>query len=157
MAQDNSSVRTGSILMLIAGLAFVGYAVVFFFRSFIGTGFELGVETLNGVTKEQLNALNPAVVYYINHLHIATAGFIAAGACRRRAVATVRASRGPTVRAAAAPSARGRRIIQRVKFIDQAAADQAEHGEAAKQSGAVAHMTQSLISYSARLRGSIAR
>ena len=30
------------------------------------------------VTKEQLNALNPAVVYYINHLHIATAGFIAA-------------------------------------------------------------------------------
>jgi len=45
--------------MLIAGLAFIGYAVVFFIRSFTGTGFELGVETLNGVTKEQLNALNP--------------------------------------------------------------------------------------------------
>ncbi|TMH17286.1 MAG: hypothetical protein E6H70_07445 [Betaproteobacteria bacterium] len=78
MAPDNSAVRTGSTLMLIAGLAFIGYAVVFFIRSFTGTGFELGVETLNGVTKEQLNALNPAVVYYINHLHIATAGFIAA-------------------------------------------------------------------------------
>jgi hypothetical protein len=78
MTPDNSAVRTGSILMLIAALAFVGYAVAFFVRSFTGTGFELGVETLNGVTKEQLNALNPAVVYYINHLHIATAGFIAA-------------------------------------------------------------------------------
>ena len=78
MAQDNSFVRTGSIMMLIAALAFIGYAVVFFIRSFTGAGFELGVETLNGVTKEQLNALNPAVVYYINHLHIATAGFIAA-------------------------------------------------------------------------------
>ncbi len=78
MAPDNSAVRTGSTLMLIAGLAFIGYAVVFFIRSFTGTGFELGVETLNGVTKEQLNALNPAVMYYINHLHIATAGFIAA-------------------------------------------------------------------------------
>src|SRR5258708_5205171 len=65
MAPDNSAVRTGSTLMLIAGLAFIGYAVVFFIRSFTGTGFELGVETLNGVTKEQLNALNPAVVYYI--------------------------------------------------------------------------------------------
>ena len=59
---DNSAVRTGSVLMVIAALAFVGYAVVFFIRSFTGTGFELGVETLNGVTKEQLNALNPAVV-----------------------------------------------------------------------------------------------
>src|SRR6266702_1865145 len=78
MAPNNSAVRTGSTLMLLAGLAFIGYAVVFFIRSFIGTGFELGVETLNGVTKAQLNALNPAVVYYINHLHIATAGFIAA-------------------------------------------------------------------------------
>src|SRR6266542_2173776 len=78
MAPNNSAVRTGSTLMLIAGLAFIGYAVVFFIRSFTGTGFELGVETLNGVTKAQLNALNPAVVYYIGHLHVATAGFIAA-------------------------------------------------------------------------------
>jgi hypothetical protein len=41
------------------------------------TGFELGVETLNGVTRDQLNALNPAIVHYIGHLHVATAGFIA--------------------------------------------------------------------------------
>jgi hypothetical protein len=32
---------------------------------------------LNGVTRDQLNALNPAIVHYIGHLHVATAGFIA--------------------------------------------------------------------------------
>ena len=32
----------------------------------------------NGVTRDQLNALNPAIVHYIGHLHVATAGFIAA-------------------------------------------------------------------------------
>src|SRR5216110_946989 len=75
---DNSAVRTGSVLMVIAALAFVGYAVVFFIRSFTGTGFELGVETLNGVTRDNLNSLNPAIMHYIGHLHVATAAFIAA-------------------------------------------------------------------------------
>jgi hypothetical protein len=64
--------------MLIASLAFIGYAAVFFFRNFAGGGFELGVSTLNGVTPDNLNALNPAVMHYIMHLHVATAGFIAA-------------------------------------------------------------------------------
>jgi len=59
---------------------FLGYAIVFLFRAFSGTGFELGVATLNGVTPEQLNQLNPAVMAYITHLHVATAGFIAATA-----------------------------------------------------------------------------
>jgi hypothetical protein len=65
-------------VMTIAALAFIGYAVAFFIRNLTGTGFELGVDTLNGVTREQLNALNPAIVHYIGHLHVATAGFIAA-------------------------------------------------------------------------------
>jgi hypothetical protein len=59
---------------------FLLYAIVFLFRAFSGTGFELGVATINGVTQEQLNQLNPAVVAYITHLHVATAGFIAATA-----------------------------------------------------------------------------
>ena len=74
----NSSLTNGAALMLIASLAFIGYAVVFFFRNFAGGGFELGVTTLNGVTPDNLNALNPAVMHYIMHLHIATAAFIAA-------------------------------------------------------------------------------
>ena len=78
MKMQNSSLSQGAGLMLIASLAFIGYAVVFFFRSFGGDGFELGVTTLNGVTPANLDALNPAVMHYIMHLHIATAGFIAA-------------------------------------------------------------------------------
>src|SRR5262249_36090867 len=73
-----SDLNKGAALMLIASLAFIGYAVVFFFRNFGGGGFELGVTTLNGVTPDNLNALNTVVMHYIMHLHIATAGFIAA-------------------------------------------------------------------------------
>ena len=80
MTKENPSLRTGAIVMLIGALSFIGYAVVFFFRNFIGTGFELGVDTINGATQADLNALNPAIVPYISHLHIATAGFIAATA-----------------------------------------------------------------------------
>jgi hypothetical protein len=64
--------------MLIGALSFIGYGLVFFVRSFVGEGFELGVETLNGITQADLNALSPAIVPYINHLHIAAAGFIMA-------------------------------------------------------------------------------
>ena len=68
--------RLGSLLMALAGVAFIGYGVVFLARTFSGAGFELGVATLNGVTRADLNAIDPAVVHYINHLHVATAAFI---------------------------------------------------------------------------------
>jgi hypothetical protein len=77
MATQNPGLKQGAVLMVIAALAFIGYAVVFFVTNFTGTGFELGVDTLNGVTRDQLNALNPAIVHYIGHLHVAAAGFIA--------------------------------------------------------------------------------
>jgi hypothetical protein len=35
---------------------------------------------LNGVTPQQLDGLNPAIMGYITHLHVAIAGFIAATA-----------------------------------------------------------------------------
>jgi hypothetical protein len=41
-------------------------------------GSRVGVRTLNGVTTEQLDALNPAIMGYITHLHVAIVGFIAA-------------------------------------------------------------------------------
>jgi len=78
MTRKDTGLNQGAILMLIASLAFIGYAVVFLLRNFSGSGFELGVDTLNGVTRDNLNALNPAIVHYIGHLHVATAGFIAA-------------------------------------------------------------------------------
>ena len=74
------SLRSGAGLMVLGALIFLVYAVVFLFRAFAGSGFELGVETLNGVTSQQLDGLNPAIMGYITHLHVAIAGFIAATA-----------------------------------------------------------------------------
>src|SRR2546428_6426445 len=53
-------------------------STLFPYTTLFRSGFELGVQTLNGVTRDHLNALNPAIVHYIGHLHVATAGFIAA-------------------------------------------------------------------------------
>lgn len=74
------TLRRGAALMVLGALIFFTYAVVFFFRAFASSGFELGVDTLNGVTPQQLNGLNPAITAYLMHLHLATAGFIAATA-----------------------------------------------------------------------------
>ena len=68
-----SRLRTGSLLMALAGFAFVGYGVVFLVLNFVGSGFELGVSSLDGMSKAELN---PTVAYYISHLHVATAAFI---------------------------------------------------------------------------------
>ena len=74
------SVRSGASLMVLAALLFLVYAVVFFFRAFASSGFEVGVPTLNGITPQQLDELNPAIMAYITHLHVAIAGFVAATA-----------------------------------------------------------------------------
>jgi hypothetical protein len=66
--------------MVLGALIFFVYAIVFFFRAFGSSGFEIGVDTLNGVTPQQLDQMNPAIIAYIRHLHVATAGFIAATA-----------------------------------------------------------------------------
>ena len=71
--QYESQVRNGAALMALAGIAFVGYGVVFLVMNFVGSGFELGVSTLAGMTAANLD---PTVAYYISHLHVATAAFI---------------------------------------------------------------------------------
>lgn len=74
------SLRNGAGFMLLGALIFLVYAAVFFFRAVASGGFEVGVETLNGVTRQQLDELNPAIMGYITHLHVAIAGFAAATA-----------------------------------------------------------------------------
>ena len=71
--QFESHLRNGAALMALAGIAFVGYGVVFLVMNFVGRGFELGVSTLAGMTAADLD---PTVAYYISHLHVATAAFI---------------------------------------------------------------------------------
>jgi hypothetical protein len=76
--------------MVLGAVIFLVYVVVFLFRAFGRSGFELGVETLNGVTPQQLDGLNPAIMGYITHLHMAIAGFIAATAIAVGGLAWVR-------------------------------------------------------------------
>ncbi|OGC50885.1 hypothetical protein A2716_02515 [candidate division WWE3 bacterium RIFCSPHIGHO2_01_FULL_40_23] len=78
MGSGKDLLDKGGKLMALAGVAFVGYAIVFLALNFWGEGFELGVNEINGASRQDLMAFNPAVLYYIGHLHVATAGFIAA-------------------------------------------------------------------------------
>ena len=71
--QYESQLRNGAVLMALAGIVFVGYGVVFLALNFTGSGFELGVSTLAGMTAADLD---PTVAYYISHLYVATAAFI---------------------------------------------------------------------------------
>lgn len=71
--QFESQLRTGALLMALAGVAFIGYGIVFLVLNFVGSGFELGVSTLGGMSAAELD---PTVAYYISHLHVATAAFI---------------------------------------------------------------------------------
>jgi len=75
---NRASLRYGSGLMLLGALGFVVYGLVFFVRSFSGSGFELGVSTLNGLTPADVEEFSPAVMHYIRHLHVAVAEFIMA-------------------------------------------------------------------------------
>lgn len=65
--------------MAVAGLGFVGYAVIFFVLNFTDAFLELGIgpdQVDKG--KEEIEAFSPQLYHYISHLHIAVSGFIAA-------------------------------------------------------------------------------
>jgi len=75
---NTTSFWRGAVVMTVGALIFVIYGLAFLYRAIAGEGFEIGVHTLNGVTVSELNELSPAIMPYIDHLHIATAGFIIA-------------------------------------------------------------------------------
>jgi hypothetical protein len=73
------SLRSGSWLMGIAAVGFIGYAVIFFVRNFTDSFLELGIgpnEVHTG--KDAIQQFSPSLFHYISHLHIAVSGFIAA-------------------------------------------------------------------------------
>lgn len=78
MAETSSDLRNGALLMTIAGVGFIVYGIVFLLLNFFGGGFELGVDTIEGISRQDLTDFSPAVLDYISHLHVATAGFITA-------------------------------------------------------------------------------
>jgi hypothetical protein len=71
--------RTGSAVMALAGVGFIGYAVIFFVRNFTDSFLELGIgHNEVSVGKDEIQAFSPSLYDYISHLHIAVSGFIAA-------------------------------------------------------------------------------
>src|SRR5688500_13607567 len=74
-----SRLRLGSTIMALAGLGFVGYGAIFFVRNFTDSFLELGIGPDQvAVGKTEIEEFSPDLLHYINHLHIAVAGFIAA-------------------------------------------------------------------------------
>ena len=89
------SLRLGSALMALAGLGFIGYAVIFFVRNFTDSFLELGIaQEQVDVGHTQIQAFSPDLYDYISHLHIAVAGFIAAAGLATAALAWFGVRRG---------------------------------------------------------------
>jgi hypothetical protein len=73
------SLRTGSWLMGLAAVGFIGYAVIFFVRNFTDSFLELGIGPNEvNVGKDAIQSFSPSLFHYVSHLHIAVSGFIAA-------------------------------------------------------------------------------
>jgi hypothetical protein len=87
--------RFGSALMAIAGLGFIGYAIIFFVRNFTGAFLELGIGPDQvDVDRDQIREFSLPLYHYIAHLHIAVSGFIAATGLATAALAWYGVRRG---------------------------------------------------------------
>ncbi len=74
-----TALRTGSWLMGISAVGFIGYAVIFFVRNFTDSFLELGIGPNEvNVGKVEIQRFSPSLFEYVSHLHIAISGFIAA-------------------------------------------------------------------------------
>lgn len=76
---ESSVLKTGAALMTAAGIGFIGYGIIFFIRNYTDSFLELGIGSNEvSVGKDQILEFSPSLFHYISHLHVATAGFIAA-------------------------------------------------------------------------------
>lgn len=90
-----SRLRLAAGLMTLAGVGFVGYAVMFFVRNFTDAFLEVGIGPAQvSVGKKEIEAFSPSLYDYISHLHIAVSGFIAATGIAVAALAWYGVKRG---------------------------------------------------------------
>jgi hypothetical protein len=92
---ESAALRNGAALMALAGLAFIGYGVIFFVRNFTGAFLELGIgpDQVN-VGKDEIQTFSDDLYHYVSHLHIALSGFIAATGLATAALAWFGVRRG---------------------------------------------------------------
>jgi hypothetical protein len=89
------TLRAGSALMALAGLGFIGYAIIFFIRNFTGAFLELGIGPGQvDVGRTEIREFSLPLFHYIAHLHIAVSGFIAATGLATAALAWYGVRRG---------------------------------------------------------------
>lgn len=92
---EHGRLRLGAVLMTLASLAFVGYAVVFFVRNFTGSFLELGIGPNEaGATRDEVRAFSPDLYHYISHLNLAVSAFIATTALATAALTWFGVRRG---------------------------------------------------------------
>ena len=78
-AGADSRLQLGAAVMALAGVGFIGYAVIFFVRNYTDSFLELGIGANEvSVGKDEILDFSPSLFHYIGHLHIAVSGFIAA-------------------------------------------------------------------------------
>ena len=95
VTDESSALRWGASLMTFAGIAFIGYAVIFFVRNFTDSFLELGIGPEQvSVGKTQIEQFSPSLYDYISHLHIAVSGFIASTGLATAALAWYGVRRG---------------------------------------------------------------
>jgi hypothetical protein len=83
--------------MALAGLGFIGYAVIFFILNFTDAFLELGISSSEvDVSRDEIKSFSPDLYEYVSHLHIAVAGFIAAAGLATAALAWFGVRRGET-------------------------------------------------------------
>jgi hypothetical protein len=70
--------RQGATLIAVTGFGVVGYGLTFLYSAYLGTAFELGVDSLGGVTRAELAASNPEMLQYMDHLHVGLGGLLVA-------------------------------------------------------------------------------
>jgi hypothetical protein len=92
---ESTALRSGSALMAVAGLAFIGYGVIFFVRNFTGAFLELGIGPGQvDVGRDEIRNFSDDLYHYVAHLHIAVSGFIAATGLATAALAWFGVRRG---------------------------------------------------------------
>jgi len=92
---SDSALRAGAALMALAGIAFIGYAILFIVVNFASESLEIGIgaDEVN-VTKDQIEQFSPSLYDYISHANVAIAGFIASTGLATAALAWFGVRRG---------------------------------------------------------------
>lgn len=73
-----AKLRQGAILIAVTGFGIIGYGLTFVYSAYLGSEFELGVDTLGGVTRAELASSNPEMLQYMDHLHVGLGGLLVA-------------------------------------------------------------------------------